>query len=47
MTKSKIDKQLTLSYKKSISKSDLNPLMGVGNEKIDVFKELTPHSWTF
>ena len=45
MTKSKTDKHLTLSYKKTISKSDL--LKGVGNGKIDVFKELTPHSRTF
>ena len=43
MTKSKTDKHLTLSYKKTISKSDLHPLKGVGNGKIDVFKELTPH----
>ena len=47
MTKSKTDKHLTLSYKKAISKSDLHPLKGVGNGKIDVFKELTPHSPTF
>ena len=47
MTKSKTDKHLTLSYKKTISKRDLHPLKGVGNEKIDVFKELTPHSRTF
>ena len=47
MTKSKTDKHLTLSYKKTISKSDLYLLMGVGNGKIDVFKELTPHSRTF
>ena len=47
MTKSKTDKQLTLSYKKTISKSDLHPLKGVGNGKIEVFKELTPHSRTF
>ena len=46
MTKSKTDKHLTLSYKKTISKSDLHPLKGVGNGKIDVFKELTPHSQT-
>ena len=46
MTKSKTDKHLTLSYKKTISKSDLHPLKGVGNGKIDVFKELTPHSRT-
>ena len=44
MTKSKTDKHLTLSYKKAISKSDLYPLKGVGNGKIDFFKELTPHS---
>ena len=31
MTKSKTDKHLTLSYKKTISKSDLHPLKGVGN----------------
>ena len=34
MTKSKTDKHLTLSYKKTISKSDLHPLnapFGVGN----------------
>ena len=48
MTKSKTDKHLTLSYnKKTISKSDLHPLEGVGNGKINVFKELTPHSRTF
>ena len=47
MTKSKTDKHLTLSHKKTISKSDLHPLKGVGNGKIDVFKELTPHSQTF
>ena len=48
MTKSKTDKHLTLSYKKTIYKSDdLYPLKGVGNGKIDVFKELTPHSRTF
>ena len=50
MTKSKTDKHLTLSYvfkEKTISKSDLHPLKGVGNGKIDVFKELTPHSRTF
>ena len=39
MTKSKTDKHLTLSYKKTISKSDLHPLKGVGNGKIDFFKE--------
>ena len=44
MTKSKTDKHLTQSYKKTISKSDLK---GIGNGKIDVFKELTPHSRTF
>ena len=43
MTNSKTDKHLTLSYKKTISKSDLHPLTGVGNGKIDVFKESTPH----
>ena len=47
MTKSKKDKHLTLSYKKkTISKSDLHPLKGVSTGKIDVFKELTPHSRT-
>ena len=44
MTISKTDKHLTLSYKKTISKSDLNPLKVVGNGKIDGFNELTPHS---
>ena len=29
---------LTVDYKKTISKSDLHPLKGVGNGKIDVFK---------
>ena len=33
MTKSKTDKHLTLSYQKTISKSDLHPLKGVGNGK--------------
>ena len=47
MTNSKGDKHLTLSYKKPISKSDLHLLKRVGNGKIDVFKELTPHSRTF
>ena len=47
MTKSKTDKHLTLSYKKTISKSDLHPIKGVGNGKIDVFKELTPNSRNF
>ena len=47
MTKSKTDKHLTLSYKKTITKSDLHPLKGVCNGKIDVFKELMPHSRTF
>ena len=46
MTKSKTYKHLTLSYKKTISKSDLHPPKGVGNVKIEVFKELTPHSRT-
>ena len=41
MTKSKTDKHLTLSYKKTISKSDLHPLKGVGNGKIDVFESPT------
>ena len=43
MTKSKTDNCPT----KKRSKSDLHPLKGVGNGKIDVFKELTPHSRTF
>ena len=30
MTKSKTDKHLTLSYKKTISKSDLHPLNPLG-----------------
>ena len=47
MTKSKTDKHLTLSYTKTISKSDIHPLKAVGNGKIDVFKELTPHWRTF
>ena len=47
MAKSKTDKPLKQFYKKTISKSDLQPLKGVGNGKIDVFKELTPHSRTF
>ena len=47
MTKSKTDKHLTLPYNKIISKRDLHPLKGVGNGKIDVFKELMPHSRTF
>ena len=48
MTKSKTDKHLTLSYKKTISKSDLHPpFKVVGNGKIDIFKELTPHSRNF
>ena len=47
MTKYKTDKHLTLSYKKTIFKSDLHPFKGVGNVKIDVFKKLTPHSRTF
>ena len=47
MTKSKTNKHFTLSYKKTISKSDLHPLKRVGNGKIDFFKELTPHSRTF
>ena len=35
--------------KKQLSqrKADLHPLKGVGNGKIDGFKELTPHSRTF
>ena len=47
MTKSKTDKHLTLSYKRTISKSDLHPFKRVSNGKIDVFKKLTPHSQTF
>ena len=47
MTKSKTDKHLTLSYKKIISKSDPHPLKGVGNRKINVYKEFTPHWRTF
>ena len=47
MTKSKTDKHLILSYKKTISKIDLQPLKRIGNGKIDVFKELMPHSRTF
>ena len=31
MTKSKTDKHLTLFHKKTISKSDLHPLKGLGN----------------
>ena len=40
MTKSKTDKHLTLSYKKTISKSDLHPLKGVGNTFLQ--KKLSP-----
>ena len=47
MTKSKTQKHFTLSYKKTISKSDLHPVNGVGNGNLDVFKQLTPHSQTF
>ena len=47
MTKSKTDKHLTLSYKKTISKSDQHPLKGVSTGNIDIYKELTPHSRTF
>ena len=47
MTKSMTDKHLILSYKKTIAKSDIHPIKGLGNEKIDVLKELTPHSRTF
>ena len=39
MTKSKTDKHLTLSYKKTISKSDLLPLKGVGNGKMTFLKK--------
>ena len=38
MTKSKTDKNLTLSYKKTISKSDLHPFKGVGTGKINFLK---------
>ena len=41
MTKSKTDKHLTLSYKKTISKSDLHPLKGVGNGNCPT-KKLSP-----
>ena len=44
MTKSKTDKHLTLSCKKLSPKVTFK---GVGNGKIDVFKELTPHSRPF
>ena len=37
MTKSKTDKHLTLSYKKTIPKRDLHPLKGVGNWKKSTF----------
>ena len=37
MTKSKTDKHLTLSYKRTISKCDLHPLKWVGNGKIQRF----------
>ena len=49
MTKSKTSFAQTPHpvLQKTISKSDLHPLKGVGNGKIDVFKELTPHSRTF
>ena len=47
MTKSKTDKTPHTVLQKTISKSNLHPLKGVGNGKIDVFKELTPHSRTF
>ena len=33
MTKSKTDKHLTLSYNKTIAKSDLHPLKWIGNGK--------------
>ena len=38
MTKSKTDKHLTLSYKKTISKSDLHPLKGYVTEKSTFLK---------
>ena len=38
MTKSKTDKHLKLSHKKTISKSDLHPVKGVDNGKIYVLK---------
>ena len=47
MTISKTDKPLTLSYKKTISKSDLHFFKAIGNGKINVFKDLTPHSRNF
>ena len=40
MTKSKTDKHLTLSYKKTISKSDLHPLKGVGNAAKEKNKQI-------
>ena len=47
MTKSKTDKHHHTVLQKTRSKSDLHPRKGVGNGKIDVFKELTPHSRAF
>ena len=47
MTKSKTEQTPHTVQQKTISKSDLHPLKGVGNGKINVFKELTPHSRTF
>ena len=38
MTKSKTDKHLTLSYKKTISKGDPHPLKWVGNRKSTFLK---------
>ena len=38
MTKSKTDKHLTLSYKKTISKSDLHPRKEVVTEKSTFLK---------
>ena len=43
MTKSKTGQTPHTVLQKTISKSDLHPLKGVGNGKIDVFKELTPN----
>ena len=47
MIKSKTDKNLTLILQKNYLQKCPTPLKGVGNGKIDVFKELTPHSRTF
>ena len=47
MTKFKTDKNLILSYKKLSPKLTYTTLSVVGNGKIDVLKELPPHSLTF